>query len=578
MLDDINVKSLNTDQLAELRSKRFGFIFQRYNLITSLKASENVSLPAIYSGVRKYDRVLRAKKLLDKLDLQQCYDKKPSQMSGGQQQRVSIARALMNYGDIILADEPTGALDSNNGKIVLDILKELNNTGITVILITHDSNIAKQANRVVEIKDGVIIDDKRLCENTDVFVKQQKQTINKTNKIRYVVYESLLMSMKSIISRKLRSGLTIFGVAIGIFSVINVLAFSNGLKRVFDSMSKEFCGNTLFIMSGHNWDEHWNGVVTSMSESDLKAIQQKSYVQYASPIVDYWGNAIYNHEEFRINCNGGNKDFPNMMNLSIIEGRNFCDDDIIREKPVVIVDQKMKDQVFHNESPIGKSIMIENACFEIIGVSTSTPLRGGAAQHTIFAPYTSVIQRLKKQNCLDEIHITIKENYDMNFAKDETAKLFKFLHGEEDFILYSNDTWLAEQRQRCASIELIMLAIAGIVILVGGIGVMNIMLVSVKERIKEIGIRIAIGAKSSYVMLQFFMESIITCFIGGIFGIVLTYGFKPITKMMNEVQILYTYDVIIFALVFSSIIGAIFGYLPAKNAAKMNPTDALQNE
>lgn len=579
-VDDKDVSNLSLDELAMLRGKKFGFVFQRYNLISSFNALENVELPAIYIGISKENREKRAKELLSSLELSTKFQNHPNELSGGQQQRVSIARALMNGGEIILADEPTGALDSKSGLIVMDIIKNLHKLGHTIVLVTHDLNIANYANRIIEIKDGEILSD-TIKDNSTYKLKTQKfQNKSKFNLIKDQFIESFKMSLNAIFSHKLRAFLTMLGIIIGISSVICVVALGKGSQERILSSIKSIGTNTISIYPGKNFGDLKSNKVKTLTINDSNFLSKQPYLDYATPNAITSGMLTYKNINSKAQIRGGGVHSLSINGIKIQDGRNFNKDDIGQSKSVVIIDQNTLDTFFKNQNPINKVILFNKIPFKIIGVASKDDSAFGSSdQLRIYAPYSAVINKITGDRHISSITAKIPDNINAQLAERNIIEILTKRHKKKDFFTRNSDTLKQTIESTMATMRLLIFSIAFISLVVGGIGVMNIMLVSVTERTKEIGIRMAIGAKQSNILEQFLIEAIILCFIGGILGLSLAYIFGFIfNKISSDFVMIFEIYPAIIALIASSMIGIIFGFIPAKNASKLNPIEALSKE
>lgn len=357
---------LSKDQLSDLRSQKFGFIFQHYNLLSSLTAAENVALPAIYAGMSQEKRLSRAKQLLEKLGLGDKWQNKPSQLSGGQQQRVSIARALMNGGEIILADEPTGALDSQSGQNVMEILRQLHAEGHTIIMVTHDREIAASANRVIEIKDGEIIGD---TQKEAVKSAVENQTKSKPHfgfsKDQFV--EAFRMSVSAIIAHKMRSLLTMLGIIIGITSVVSVVALGNGSQQKILENIKGIGTNTMTIFNGTGFGDRRAEQMQNLTINDATALNQQSYVQSVTPNSSSSGTLIYGNQTFSsTSLKGVGEQYFDVDGLKLKSGNLFSAQDVADNNQVALIDESAKKSIFPDENPIGKIVMFNKRPLRII--------------------------------------------------------------------------------------------------------------------------------------------------------------------------------------------------------------------
>lgn len=581
-IDGREVSSLSSNELAKIRGEKFGFIFQRYNLLSSLSALDNVALPAIYLGIGHAQRVSRAKKLLTDLGLGDKLKNKPHELSGGQQQRVSIARALMNGGQIILADEPTGALDSQSGKMVMQVLTELHRLNHTIILVTHDPQIAKYAHRVIEIKDGNIISDirKHPLEENNVKEKPAKRKYNSFIFYKDQLVESFKMSIQAILAHKLRSILTMLGIIIGIASVVSVVALGRGSQEKILADISSLGTDTITIYPGSGAGDIYSGKVTSLSVDDAQELAKLNYLGGVSPTASASGVLVFNNVSVNAQVAGVNEQYAHIKGLKIATGRFFNKEDVINNNAVVVIDNNTKKRLFPSSNAIGKVVLFNKQPLEIIGVTApSSGFMAGSNNLELWIPYTTVMTRVSGNQNITSIIVKVKESLSAQIADQGLKKFLAVKHGTEDFYTASMDSIKQTIQSTTNTMTLLISCIALISLVVGGIGVMNIMLVSVTERTKEIGVRMAIGAREYSILEQFLIEAVLICLIGGGLGIGLSYLIGFIFSYLVEgFPFLFSLDSIIVALCCSSVIGIVFGFMPARNASRLNPIVALSRE
>ncbi|WP_255306810.1 MacB family efflux pump subunit [Gilliamella apicola] len=578
---------LSPDELAQLRREHFGFIFQRYHLLNALTAQGNVEIPAIYAGVTNEQRQKRANEILTRLGLAEKIHNKPNQLSGGQQQRVSIARALINGGQIILADEPTGALDRKSGLEVMAILQELHQQGHTVIIVTHDSNIAQSAQRIVEISDGNIISDSinpnyQFDQNDNRQVKQIEATRTQDNLLAkyYRFRDAFKMAMLSMLSQRLRTFLTMLGIIIGIASVVSVVALGQGTKQKILSNINSLGTSTLEIYAGSGFGDRNADKITTLRSSDADFLAQQNFVHSTTPNL---ATSVY----FRINnlavtgtVNGVGEQFFAVRGYTISQGKSFDEASIIASAQDAVIDDNTVKRLFANQNPIGKILMVGQLPVRIIGVATKQQQGFGSNESlNVWLPYTTVINRMVGQTSLKSITVRVKDNVNLSVAEQAINRIMLQRHGTKDFFIFNSDNIRETINSSAWVMTLLVSAIALISLVVGGIGVMNIMLVSVTERTREIGVRMAVGARSSDILQQFLIEAVLVCLIGGTIGIVLSFAIGFIfNSVVTSFAMNFSAIAIIAAFSFSSIIGIIFGYFPARRAAKLDPIYALERE
>ncbi|OOF47855.1 MacB family efflux pump subunit [Rodentibacter trehalosifermentans] len=578
-IDGKEISQLSADQLSDLRSQKFGFIFQRYNLLSSLTAAENVALPAIYAGQPQAQRLERAKQLLEKLGLGDKWQNKPNQLSGGQQQRVSIARALMNGGEIILADEPTGALDSHSGQNVMEILRQLHHEGHTIIMVTHDREIAASANRVIEIKDGEIIADSQK-ETVKSALENQAKMKPHFGLSKDQLVEAFRMSVSAIVAHKMRSLLTMLGIIIGITSVVSVVALGNGSQQKILENIKGIGTSTMTLFNGTGFGDRRAEQMQNLTVNDANALNQQSYVQSVTPNSSSSGTLVYGNQTFSsTNLKGVGEQYFDVEGLTLKQGNLFSAQDVLENNQVALIDESAKKAIFPKESALGKVVMFNKRPLRIIGVVSDRQMGGASSSLNVYAPYTTVMNRISGSKKISSITVKIADNVNSTVAEKGITELLTLRHGKKDFFVMNSDTIKQTIESTTGTMKLLISSIAFISLIVGGIGVMNIMLVSVTERTKEIGVRMAIGARQTNILQQFLIEAVLICLIGGITGILLS-GFIGLlfNLFMKDFTMAFSTASIITAVLFSTLIGVIFGYMPAKRAAQLNPITALARE
>lgn len=583
-------RQLEPDELAQLRREYFGFIFQRYHLLGDLSASGNVEVPAIYAGVDSQLRQQRSAELLSELGLEERLHHRPSQLSGGQQQRVSIARALMNGGDVILADEPTGALDKNSGVEVMRILRELNAKGHTIILVTHDLNVAKNATRIIEISDGNIISDRaNVPENTDNDLEHQ--TLQRTPQKKTSAWRSFFdrlgeafrMALLAMNAHRMRTFLTMLGIIIGIASVVSVVALGNGSqKQILENISS-LGTNTITVYQGRGFgDNSRASQVKTLVPADAEALAEQPYVDGVSPSANTSVTLRYKDTEASATVNGVSADFFYVRGMNFKSGQPFDKNSVTQRAQDVVIDTNTEKTFFADgTNPVGQVLLLGSVPSRIIGViDAQQGFMGNSDSLNVYLPYSTVMSRMLGQSNVRSIIVRIKDEYPSSAAENAILTLLEQRHGAQDVFTQNSDSIRETIQQTTATMTLLISAIAVISLVVGGIGVMNIMLVSVTERTQEIGVRMAVGARQSDILQQFLIEAILVCLLGGILGVLLSLGIGQIIGHFAKgiIEMSYSTTSIVAAFVCSSMIGIVFGFLPARNAAQLDPVAALARE
>ena len=590
-------RSMAPNELARLRREHFGFIFQRYHLMGDLSALGNTEIPAIYAGAAPQQRHSRAQALLTRLGLGERLHNKPGQLSGGQQQRVSIARALMNGGDVILADEPTGALDSASGEEVMRILQELHAEGHTIILVTHDAKVAAHAQRIIEIADGSIISDqktpvksgKESGNQAAKYAPAAHQSIAKNSTHRTAalaalgrLQESFGMAVRAMVAHKLRTLLTMLGIIIGIASVVSVVALGQGSRERILADISGLGTNTIDIRPGTGFGDRNASRIQTLVAADAQALASLPYLDAVSPGVQTSRTARYRNAEKIANINGVGEAYFRAMGYDMAAGMAFDARSVRQQAQDAVIDPNTQAALFENgENPVGKVLLLGSVPVRIIGVTApKTSPFGNPDALNIWLPYTTVMSRMLGSNTLRSITVRVKDGESNPAADAAITQMLTQRHGSKDFFTMSSDSVKQTVEKTTATMTLLISAIAVISLVVGGIGVMNIMLVSVTERTQEIGVRMAVGARQSDILQQFLIEAVLVCLLGGLLGIALALGLGLLFEQIGAgaFRMSFSSTSIVAAFASSTLIGVVFGFLPARSAAKLNPVDALARQ
>jgi len=605
LINGREVGQLSGNELARLRREHFGFIFQRYHLMPHLTATQNAEIPAVYAGVNKAERKKRALELLARLGLDDRCGHRPNQLSGGQQQRVSIARALMNGGDLILADEPTGALDSKSGQEMMNILHELHGRGHTIILVTHDMQVADHAERIIEIRDGEIIRDEPNPHKTstslvdshveggdavDVLGGEFQHEMSPrafwavwknmftANWGRFV--EAFKMALIAMASHRMRTLLTMLGIIIGITSVVSVVALGQGARQKVINDISAMGTNVIDVNPGKDWGDEDASSIHTLVHSDLEALKAQVYVDSATPSTGGTQLLRYRNVTANASVSGVGEQYFRVKGYKIAKGAAFSSEDVKNQAQVVVIDKNTSKKFFNNTDPIGQVLFVGDLPCRVKGVAKEKEGPFGDNQNLeVWIPYSAAMNRLLGQQYFSSITVRVKDGFSNQIAEQSIIKFMTQRHGRKDFFTSSSDSIMKTVNKTTTTLALMISAIAVISLVVGGIGVMNIMLVSVTERTHEIGIRLAVGARQDDILQQFLIESVLVCLIGGMIGVLLSYGVGLVFSLfVSSFSMEFSVTSIISAFLCSTIIGVLFGFLPARNAARLDPIEALARE
>ncbi|HEY0295073.1 MAG TPA: MacB family efflux pump subunit [Bordetella sp.] len=578
-----DIAAFSADELAWLRREAFGFVFQGYHLIRTLDALRNVEVPAVYAGQPAAEREARATRLLARLGLAERLGHRPSQLSGGQQQRVSIARALMNGGHIILADEPTGALDSKSGAEVMALLRELAEAGHTVILITHDRDVAAQARRVIEIKDGQVIADSGAVQvpaapslAPESFAARMAAGVNHAASAWTDAREAMTSAWRALSVNKFRTLLTLLGIIIGVASVIVMLAVGNGTQAQVIAKMAIYGTNRMYVIPGSDNPRAPGG---TLSEADVDVIRRVPGVADAMPFL-----------KGQVTLRAGSVDTasslwavasraPAILSWHPVRGLFFTAKDEQELATVVVLGKKVRERLYGGRDPIGQYLLVNNVPFQIIGeMSEKGAVTGDSDDDdVVLMPFSTGSRRVVGTTKLSWISVLVAD-----IAKsDETAAritdALAAAHRIQDFKVYNAAAAVKAQEDTQQTLTLMLGLIAAISLVVGGIGIMNIMLMTVRERTREIGIRMATGARRRDIQRQFVSEAVVVSLVGGCAGVAIGLGLGAALIAWN-VPVIFSVRGILGAFACALATGLVFGFMPARQAARLDPVVALASE
>lgn len=580
LLDGEDVSTLDADALAALRRRTFGFVFQSYNLIATSTAQENVEVPAIYAGMPAVERHERAAELLTSLKLGDRLDHRPNQLSGGQQQRVSIARALMNGGQIILADEPTGALDSQSGKDVMALLRSMHEQGHTIIVITHAREVAERADRVIEIRDGQILSDtvKRNAPNDSEARAFGQKATGHAARIADIS-EAVKMAMRALRANIFRTILTLLGIIIGVSSVVTMLAIGTGAQNsILDRINA--MGTDLVLIRPSMPGFRGTGSVATLVPEDADAILQLPNVKSAVPEVTGSVTLRRGNIDYQSQANGTVPAFPEAKSWKLASGDFITQRDMEAYAPVAVLGATIVKTLFPDGgNPVGQHILIQKIPFQVIGTlePKGAGFGGSDQDDIVIVPLSTGNLRLFGQKYVRTITVQVKDSDLIDTTQDQIQTLLDDRHKQRDTMITNMSSIRDNATAMSNTMTLFLGSVAAISLLVGGIGVMNIMLVSVTERTREIGVRMATGARRRDILLQFITEALTVSAIGGAFGVMLGLGAAALLSLAG-MPVGFSIGPVLLAFACAFATGLVFGFLPARKASRLRPAVALASE
>ncbi|WP_411820777.1 MacB family efflux pump subunit [Hyphococcus formosus] len=574
-----DVSNLSPDQLAGLRRETFGFVFQRYNLLATASAAENVEIPAIYAGLDRTARQSRALDLLDKLGIGDRGHHKPNELSGGQQQRVAVARALMNDAEIILADEPTGALDSGSSEELLRLLEDMHAAGRTIILITHDQSVAKRAKRVVEIKDGRIVSDSGATTSAEERAPYER--VSGENSLWMQFLEAVKMAFRSLHANLFRTSLTLLGVVIGVSAVVAMLAIGEGSQKQVVSSIETMGANLLFVRPGAPGTRMRGNAIATLTVEDAEYLEELDNVIAAVPGRTSRETLRAGEVDYQTTVEGATPDWVVAKNWPMAHGTFYSEEDETRRAAVVVLGATVAESLFGDQaSAVGQYLFIGSTPFEVGGVlaAKGATAWGQDMDDIALVPLSTGMMRIFGRNYLNSITIAVEDAKKIGETEAAAEALLLTRHGGVlDFNLRNTASILESVQETQNAFSMLLGSVAAISLIVGGIGVMNIMLVSVSERTREIGVRMATGARHSDIMMQFNTEALVVGGLGGLLGVLIGLGVS-IALGASGMSIAITPTPAILAFSSALAIGLIFGFMPARKAARLDPVIALASE
>ena len=587
-LNGREISQLSEDDLAVLRREEIGFIFQQFNLLPRMSAAENVALPLLYSR-HENDEKFECK-LLENVGLGTRSNHKPKELSGGQQQRVAIARSLINKPKMILADEPTGNLDSVSEKEIMKILRDLNEQGITIVIITHEDEIGEQANRLIRMRDGVIQSDERKKTFKKRETKKAVIEVEAATKLNSAeIVEYFRQGLKTLLANKVRTCLSMLGILIGVAAVVATLAIGNGAQRAIEKQLASLGSNLIVLRSGAvrvAGVSQEAGATTRLNFEDVKALKNElSEVKEVSPSVNGRGQVTFLNKNWSTQIIGAAPPYARIRAAQPLVGRFISDEENSKRARVAVIGETVISELFGDKNPIGEMIKINKVNFQIIGILPQKGANGWQDQDDVIViPILTAMHRLLGKEYVDSIDIEAKNAESVDDMQEKIMDLMyarkrvPFSQRKDAFQIRNMADIKETLSESSKTMSILLSSIAAISLLVGGIGIMNIMLVSVTERTKEIGLRKAIGAKKRDILMQFLAESVVVSVVGGLAGIFLGAGSAKILSTLAGWDVLVSINSVLLAFSFSVFIGLLFGIYPARKASDLAPIDALRYE
>jgi len=629
--DGENVAGLEEPERARLRSERLGFVFQSFNLLARTSALENVALPLFYtpSGLASATaRTERARAVLDLLGLADRERNTPGQLSGGQQQRVAIARALINNPGLLLADEPTGNLDTRTSHEIMETLTALNREhGVTIIVVTHESDIAAFADRVLTMRDGQLISDKRnpkpakpapAVEATATAPHRSAAPMPARSAFWAFGLMIMAAAMQAIRRNMMRSALTMLGVFIGVAALIAMVAVGQGANDAVRKQIERLGTNLVVVLPGAGRMGGMRGgfgSASTLTMNDAQAILHEApAVTEVSYLIRQGGQVQAGNQNWSTQIQGVSPNYPPMTNWRVDIGREITPEDEASAALVAVIGRTVATKLYgETQIPIGALIQVKDVPLRVIGILESkgqTPW-GQDQDDLVMIPFTTAERKVlgvaapsQTQTPLNwiypappnpydltphlagyvnQIFVQADNSADVQRAIKQTTQILKRRHhikpGDEDDFSVRNLSQIAETAESSSRImALLLAAVASISLVVGGIGIMNILLVSVTERTREIGLRMAIGARRLHVLLQFLAEAVFLSVTGGVAGIIMGVVFSAVIAMVAGWSTPISATAIAGGFLFSAAVGIFFGYYPARKAARLDPIEALRYE
>jgi macrolide transport system ATP-binding/permease protein len=585
-----DVSKLSDEELSQLRSETIGFVFQQFHLLKRLTAFENVELPLIYA---KGDRPSSDPgDLLRRVGLGDRSHHKPNELSGGQQQRVAIARALIRRPGLILADEPTGNLDSQSGKEIMALLRELHAEGLTVVLVTHEPSIAATADRTIRVHDGEIVEDVRKAgvkTNGKADESLRAHELEATKKFeRDLLLLNLRQAGRGLWANKLRTCLSALGIIIGVAAVIIMLALGSGAQESMKKQIAALGSNRLMVQPQA---QHTAGVKQQSGAVSRLTIDEAMHIDGRIPsVVAVSGmvqgrvQLVYGDKNASTQLQGTMPGYQVVYAAPTAYGRFFTLQECVDSRRVAVLGATVVGELFGAVNPIGQWIEINHTPFLVIGVLVSKGASGGGdADDIVLVPLQTAMHRVLGKEFVDWIDVAAASP---TLVEEAQAQLLDLTRTWPHIPNVDGDSYQIRNFQAMIdafsgitkTMAMFLASVAAISLVVGGIGIMNIMLVSVTERTREIGLRKALGARGRDIQAQFLMEAVVLCLSGGLLGIAIGSGLTLLVSAIESWGLRPTLMSMVLSSGFSVAVGVGFGYWPAVLASRLDPIEALRYE
>jgi len=591
LLKGEDVAGLSADARAEMRCRRIGFVFQQPALLPRVSALENVTLPLVYAGIPAAERLRRAKAALDAVGLTARQHHWPNQLSGGEQQRVTIARAVVNKPDLILADEPTGALDSATCQEVLSVLENLHRDGHTIVVVTHANDVAERAERRIRLHDGQLAVPEANVEppRLEVFQNPIRSRIGAS------FIESCRAGLRALNANRMRSCLTALGVVIGIAAVICMVSLAQGAQAEVSEKIRTLGANLLIVVPGTQTSGGARleaGSGRTLTEDDARAIaEQVQGAKLVAPLISRPLQVVNGDKNWATLVAGINDDYLMAREWTIAKGRAFTADELAVGAKVAIVGATIVDQMFEDEIEPGATLRIGDVPFEVIGVldKKGQGAAGRSQDDVVFIPLATARSRVlgsvrgSKRSALNFIIVKEADPDDVPALMNDIGQLMRQRHqlrsdAADDFAIQNPADVLTARMEAQRTLTMLLISIASVSLLVGGISIMNVMLASVSERTREIGLRMAVGARRRDILRQFLIEAAMMASAGGGIGIAVGIAAAGTIAWATEWPVFINPTAAIIAWAFTGGVGVIFGLYPALRASRLDPIAALRCE